>query len=208
MIRRTTALDHPSEGPADPFRPDQESQARAAVNAAGGRAERPSKTARKAMAHDLQALGRRLSELSADQLAGIAMDERLREALAELRRTRTHEGKRRQMQLVGKLMRGVDADPLREAVAALQLGPAREALLLHQAEYWREAMVASDESITRFVAEHPEVDVQPLRQLVRQCRVEQTSAPSVSDGASRHGPSWRALFKLIRPIVQSRTAAA
>ena len=44
---------------------------------------------------------------------------------AQYRDTRSHEGRRRQMQYVGKLMREVDDAPLREAVAELQarLGP-------------------------------------------------------------------------------------
>lgn len=174
-----------------------------ASGAAGTAAERPSKTALKAQAHELQTLGRKLSELSNEQLSGIPMDDALRDALQTLRRTRSHEGRRRQLQLVGKLMRQVDADPLREAVAALQLGPAREALHLHRAEYWRDAMVSDETAITRFVADHPDVEIQALRQLVRRARSESQADPGLPGAAPRRGPAWRALFKFIRPVVES-----
>ena len=59
-------------------------------------------------------------------------------AIDMLRRTRSHEGRRRQLQYVGKLMRRADAQPLREAVAAQQLAPARETYALHEAERWRD----------------------------------------------------------------------
>ena len=59
--------------------------------------------------------------------------ERLFDALVQYRDTRSHEGRRRQLQYVGKLMREVDDAPLREAVAESKLGSARETLLLHQA---------------------------------------------------------------------------
>lgn len=164
--------------------------------------ERPSKTALKAQAHELQTLGRKLSELPNDQLANMPMDDSLREALHTLRHTRSHEGRRRQLQLVGKLMRQVDADPLREAVAALQLGPAREALQLHRAEYWRDALVADEGALTRFVTEYPGVEVQSLRQLVRRARSESAADPGAPGAAPRRGPAWRALFKFIRPVIE------
>ena len=74
------------------------------------------------------------------------MPERLRDAMHEYQRTRTHEGRRRQMQYIGKLMRGADAEPIREAVADMQLGRAKDALALHQAERWRAELIADDDA--------------------------------------------------------------
>jgi ribosome-associated protein len=184
----------------------------------GSGIERPSKSRRKADAHALQTLGRDLTELSLEQLARITMDDQLRESVLAFKRTRSHEGKRRQMQLVGKLMRHSDAEPLREAVAALKLGRAEDSLALHKAEAWRDALVAGDDAVTRFATEHRGVDVQQLRAVVRNVRQEralqavsdvaQPSGPAAATGGdARHGKAYRDLFKLIREAMQSVSAS-
>lgn len=158
-------------------------------------AERPSKSARKREAHDQQALGEALAALPEPALASVAMPEALRDALAELRRTRSHEGRRRQLQYIGKLMRQADLGPLREAVAAAQLGRAHDALALHRAEHWRAELVAHDDAVTRWIAEHPNTDVPRLRALIRAARQEAVRAPG-----ERHGRSWRELFQFLKPL--------
>ena len=85
--------------------------------------DRPSKTQLKKQSHELQELGQALAAMPADRLDALlkegAIDESLRDALREYQRTRSHEGRRRQLQFVGKLMRHADPQPLRDAVAAL-----------------------------------------------------------------------------------------
>ena len=83
---------------------------------------RSSKTRRKKDSHDLQDLGEALVAMPDGRLVDLPMDESLLDAIRQYRVTRTHEGKRRQMQYIGKLMRRNDPEPLREAVAAMQLG--------------------------------------------------------------------------------------
>ena len=131
---------------------------------------RPSKTQRKKDSHDLQDLGEALVALPDDRLDGLPMLDSLREAIREYKRTRSHEGRRRQMQYVGKLMHRADEAVLREAVAAATLGTAQNALALHEAESWRAELIASDDAMTRWLNEHPETDTQALRSLVRQAR--------------------------------------
>ena len=72
--------------------------------------------------------------------------------MREYRRTRTHEGRRRQMQYIGKLMRGTDAEPIRQAVLDMQLGRAKDSLALHEAERWRAELIASDDALTALPA--------------------------------------------------------
>lgn len=155
---------------------------------------RPSKTALKKQAHELQALGEALAALSDDRLAALPMDEALRDAVRELQRTRSHEGRRRQLQYIGKLMRSNAVEPLREAVAASQLGAARHTLALHRAERWRAELVADDEALTRWMAAHPQSDLQPLRTLIRNARKDAALPPE-----QRHGRAWRELFQFIKP---------
>ena len=159
---------------------------------AGG--ERPSKTALKKQMHELQTLGEELAVLPADRLADLDLPEPLRDALADLRRVRSHEGKRRQRQYVGKLIRLADPEPLREAVAAFKLGHAQDSLRLHETERWRDELMANDEAITRWAAEHPESDLQQLRNLVRNARKDLQTPPE-----QRHGRAFRELFQFIKP---------
>jgi ribosome-associated protein len=163
----------------------------------------PSKTKLKAESQALQELGRDVSELSAARLAAIDMPEILRDAIALYQRTKTHEGKRRQFQYIGKLMRGVDEAPLREAVAAARLGSAHDTWRLHEAERWREALIADDDALTRWLAEHPDTDTQHLRSLVRAARRDAVGMTP----EQRQPRSYRELFQYLRPLVQPPTAA-
>ena len=131
---------------------------------------RPSKSALKRQSHDLQTLGLELAELSVQRLAATPMPDALREAILEYRRTKSHEGRRRQLQYVGKLMRSADEAVLREAVAAAKLGSAKETLALHEAERWRAELIADDDALTRWMQQHPDTDTQQLRSLVRAAR--------------------------------------
>lgn len=97
------------------------------------------------------------------------------------------------MQYIGKLMRGVDAEPIREAVAAMQLGQARDALALHEAERWRAELLASDDAIERWRAAHPAADLQRLRSLVRAARKDAAASPE-----QRSGRAFRELFRFLR----------
>lgn len=157
----------------------------------------PSKTRAKAESKALQDLGRELCELPAQRLAETEMPELLREAILTYQRTKSHEGRRRQLQYVGKLMRSADEAPLREAVAAFELGGAQDNWRLHEAERWRELLIADDDAMTRWLAEHPDCDSQRLRSLVRAAR---------RDGAAttpemRQPKSFRELFQFLRPLI-------
>ncbi len=158
--------------------------------------ERPSKTALKRQAHDQQTLGEALAALSQARLAAIAMPDGLRDAVHEYQRTRSHEGRRRQRQLIGKWMRQADIAVLQEAVAQAQLGHAHDALALHRAEHWRVELVADDAALTRWLVEHPGSDAQQLRSLIRNARKDAALPPE-----QRHGRAWRELFQYLKPML-------
>lgn len=159
-----------------------------------------SKTDLKRESDRLQALGEALLTLRADLSARIDLPDTLIEAVAEARRITNFEGRRRQMQYIGKLMRTVDTSPLAEAVAESRLGSARQTLALHRAEKWREDLIAEEEAVTRWVAAHPDCDAQHLRNLVRRARAERLEAlPDSTEGQGmRQGKASRELFKAIR----------
>jgi ribosome-associated protein len=173
-------------------------EAAAADEPADSTPARPSKSQLKRESLSLQALGEELVLLSEERLAALDMPQPLREALAEYRRTRSHEGRRRQMQYIGKLMRSADEEPLREAVAAGKLGTAREALALHEAERWRAELIDDDAALTRWIEACPGSDVQQLRSLVRAARRDAAGQPP----EARQPKSFRELFQFLKPHLE------
>jgi ribosome-associated protein len=154
-----------------------------------------SKTKRKQEMTALQSLGARLVDLPESQIAELPMEENLREAVLEAKRITSHEAKRRQMQYVGKLMRKIDPEPLRERLEAMTGHSARAAAQHRRLEGWRERLLADDEALTAFAAEHPDADLQALRTLIRNTRKEQKAA--------KPPRSYRELFRLIKECSDS-----
>jgi ribosome-associated protein len=70
------------------------------------------RSARKRASHELKRLGEELLTLRAQQLAALALPERLEEAVAEARRLTSFGAQRRQAQFIGKLMRKLDEDQI------------------------------------------------------------------------------------------------
>src|SRR5207247_1656048 len=100
--------------------------------------EKPSKTARKRAMHELQTLGERLIGLNSEQLAAIALPEDLQDAIERARRITKHEARRRQLQYIGRLMRAVDPEPIREKLKAWDGVSTEETARVHRIERWRE----------------------------------------------------------------------
>ncbi|MDE2401767.1 MAG: DUF615 domain-containing protein [Burkholderiales bacterium] len=163
---------------------------------------RPSKSQRKRDSHDLQDLGEVLVTMPKDRLTDIDMPESLQDAIEAFKRTKSFEGKRRQMQYIGKLLRGCDPEPFQEAVASFKLGHARNALSLHEAERWRAELVHDDQALTRWVAQFPDSDVQKMRALIRNARKDAAAAPE-----ARSGRGFRDLFQYVKQALEAQEKA-
>lgn len=163
----------------------------------------PSKTVLKRESAELQKLGEDLLTLRADLFEGLQLPENLVDALQELRRITHFEGRRRQLQYVGKLMRGLDEqtrEAARAALAEQRGGSAQATLALHSAEKWRDDLIADDDALPKWLADHPGTDVQQLRALIRQARKDTPpTADEVSRGqAPRRGRAYREIFQIVR----------
>jgi ribosome-associated protein len=156
----------------------------------------PSKTQLKAEADEKQALGEALLTLRADLMARLDLPEKLLDAIAEAKKITNFEGKRRQMQFIGKLMRPLDTEPIRAAIDEQKNGSAQLTLALHLAEQWRDKLIASDDALGDWLTEHPDTDSQQLRALIRQARKD--AKPEKPGEAPRHGKSYREIFQLVR----------
>ena len=166
--------------------------------------EGPSKTELKRTSSELQALGEQLQDLRADLLAPLDLPDKLIDAIAQARKITDFEGKRRQLQFVGKLMRKLGDETLDAVRAALdtQRAPsAEETLALHRAEQWRDRLIAGDEALGDWIALYPETDAQSLRALVRQSRKD--AKPGKPGEALRHGKSYREIFRIVKTQFQA-----
>lgn len=152
-------------------------------------AEAPSKSQRKREMHDLQALGEALVELDPRAVAKLGLPERLADAIALARTITKHEGRRRQMQYVGRLMRDVDPGPIRAALEQGEGLSRSEKAHFAAAEAWRDRLLADAAALDAFVAEHPGADRGELATLVEDARAERA--------AGRPPHRFRALFRLI-----------
>ena len=138
--------------------------------------DEPSRTDLKKESDELQKLGESLLDLRPDLMAKVDLPEKLVDAVADAKRITNFEGKRRQMQFIGKLMRKLDEDVIEGIKAALQeqiQGSAHETLQLHLAEQWRDRLISKD--------------------------APALSAASVSQGlAPRQNRAYREIFQLVR----------
>ena len=148
---------------------------------------------------ELQKLGEDLLTLRADLMKRLALTEKLKDAIAEAKRITNFEGKRRQMQFIGKQMRLIDETGIyniRAALAEQNNGSARENYALHQAETWRDRLIAEDDAFGEWITEYPGTDTQQLRALIRQARKD--AKPEKPGEAIRHGRAYRDIFQIAR----------
>jgi ribosome-associated protein len=164
-----------------------------------------SKTDLKKESDRLQSLGENLltlgQSITARLVASEHLPEKLLDAVNAAKRITNFEGRRRQMQFIGKLMRKLPAESVAEIEAALdeQRRPSAKATLaLHQAEQWRDRLLADDEAFTEWLQLDPQADVQPLRALIRQARKDAQMVSETPGEAQRHGKSYRELFQAVR----------
>ena len=158
--------------------------------------DRPSKSQLKRDSTALQDLGRELGELPRDRLREFDLPEKLLEALLAYQGITAHEGKRRQFQYIGKLMRDVDPEPLRAALERFSGASRDEVHDMHLAERWRERLLAEDAAVVaEFAGTYPRTDLQQLRTFIRNAKKEREAAKPPRD--------FRKLYQLIREQIDA-----
>ena len=173
-----------------------------------------SRTELKRESDELQDLGKELLTLRTDLFNRLGLPDKLADALAEARRITNFEGKRRQMQYVGKLMRKLEpavVQAVRDALDEQRSGSAKEKLALHQAEQWRDRLIAQDGAQAEWIDLYPDTDIQQLRALIRQARKDAPTAHEAtmaqSQGqAPRKSRAYRELFALVRAQISGIAA--
>jgi ribosome-associated protein len=158
---------------------------------------------------ELQKLGEELLDLRAELLVKLELPDKLIEGVKEAKRITNFEGKRRQMQFIGKQMRLLTPEKhaeIRSALVEQHAPSAQETLVLHQSEQWRDRLVADDDAVGQWLNLSPQTDSQQLRALVRQARKD--AKPEKPGLAPRHGRAYREIFQLVREALLANQEAS
>ncbi|HKA42414.1 MAG TPA: ribosome biogenesis factor YjgA [Burkholderiales bacterium] len=160
-----------------------------------GREAPISKTRRKKDVAALQELGAELVALSDEQLAATDLPEFLRDAVLAARRITSFEARRRQLQYIGKLMRKVDAGPIRARLEAWKAPSRIHTAQFQRTEAWRKRLLAGGERVlAELLAEYPHADERQLAGLIREARHELLE--------NKPPKGYRALFQALRVLIE------
>lgn len=165
-----------------------------------GGSERPSKSARKRAAHAAQDLGEALLRLPEAELAALELPDALRDALRACRHINSRAAAARQRQYIGKLMRQVDTEPIRAALAARSARDARETERFRRIEGWRDRLIAEGDAALEELAHwHPAIDVSEWRRRIGAARAERQRTESGGVASRELFRALRALFATMPP---------
>ncbi len=153
-----------------------------------------------------QELGEHLVALPRDRVRQLPVSEKLHEAILEAQRITAHEGKRRQIQYVGKLMRDAHIEPIQAMLAAWEGESLDQIAAFHQLELWRDKLLNSDDHFTAFKNLYPEADAQHLRALIRAARKEVAGNAALLPGHEPQRKHFRALFQEIKRLQAAANA--
>jgi ribosome-associated protein len=164
----------------------------------------PSRTQQRRDALAVLALAQQLVDLQPSRLSKLPLPDDVRHEIDVTRRISSHGAKKRQLAFLAKVMRRYDDDDF--AAVRAELGENREkqrqeTAAMHRLESMRDRLIAEDETaLSELIAEHPQVDRQHLRSLVRQARVEK-------DAPNKPPKAYREIFQLLKDLAQQDDSA-
>ncbi|MBX9899851.1 MAG: DUF615 domain-containing protein [Burkholderiaceae bacterium] len=164
--------------------------------------ERPSKSQLKREMTSLQKLGQELVDQPRDRVKRVPMPEDVRDAILECQTIKDHEGRRRQIQFVGKKMRTLDEAEvalIQKTIDSWKGASKSETAAMHALERQREKLLANDAALTELMAQNPELDVQHVRALIRNARKEQAE--------NKPPKAYREIFQILKQIQVKENAA-
>ena len=168
----------------------------------------------------LQDLGKELMTLRSDLFKRLQLSDQLIDALAEAKRITNFEGKRRQLQYVGKLMRKLTPEQVaavKQALDEQRNGSASEKMSLQVAEQWRDRLIVEEAALSIWLEHFPGTDVQQLRTLMRQVRKDDATAIAKAKEAeakghilppAKKGKAYRELFQLLLAHINGTAGTA
>jgi ribosome-associated protein len=160
----------------------------------------PSRTQQRREALAVLVLAQQLVDLQPSRLAKLELPDDVRHEIDVTRRITSHGAKKRQLAFLAKVMRRYGDEDF--AAVRAELGEnrekqRRETAAMHRLEAMRDRLIAEDEAaLSELIAEHPQVDRQHLRSLVRQARIEKETP-------NKPPRAYREIFQLLKDLAQT-----
>jgi len=157
--------------------------------------ERPSKSELKRQMTALQKLGQELIDQPRDRVKRVPMPDDVRDAILECQLIKDHEGRRRQLQFVGKKMRSLEPaeiDAIQRTIDSWRGASKAETATMHSFEKKRDKLLSDDKALTELLEQHPQLDVQHLRTLIRNARKEQAE--------NKPPKAYREIFQILKQL--------
>jgi UPF0307 protein CGSHiEE_06290 len=152
-----------------------------------------SKSEIKRDAEDLKQLGEKLVNLTKANLTKVPLDDSLKDAI-ELAQRLQKEARRRQLQYIGKLLRSIDAEPIREALEKIENKHNQQQAMLHKLEILRDELITKgDAALTDLLNEHPSADRQQLRNLIRAAQKEKEQ--------NKPSKAYREIYQILKTLI-------
>jgi ribosome-associated protein len=164
--------------------------------------DRPSKSELKRQSNELQKLGEQLIDAPRDRVKRVEMPDEVKDAILVCQTITNHEGRRRQLQYVGKMMRTLDEAEvavIQRTIESWKGASKAETASLHALERRRDKLLADDKALTQLLEEHPQLDVQQLRTLIRNARKEQAE--------NKPPKAYREIFQILKDLAKKPAAA-
>jgi ribosome-associated protein len=158
--------------------------------------EGPSKSLLKRQSHELQLLGEELIELPQDEFDALPLPEVLRDAVLLARRITAHGGLYRQKQFIGKLMRKIDAEPIRAALEARRERDRTAVRQFQLIERWRTRLIDEAAALAEFAQNYPTADAALLTRLIAQAQHERSN--------QRPPKAAREIFSAVEKLLKGR----
>ncbi|HAU1573550.1 TPA: ribosome-associated protein [Legionella pneumophila] len=157
--------------------------------------EQISKSQKKRDAHYLQDIGVKFIDLSTSKLDSLPLPDNLRQAIMDAKSIKSHGAKRRQAQLIGKLMRAADIETIIAAYEKILEEESSITASFHEIELWRDRLLQDGkDALTEFIDAYQPDDVQQLRQLIKKALDDQIKDKNT--GAAK------ALFRYLRSLIK------
>ncbi|MFC1589167.1 ribosome biogenesis factor YjgA [Pseudomonadota bacterium] len=153
----------------------------------------PSKSQIKRECDAIQKLGEELIALKQDELDSMDLPDELDDAIGTARKIKSRAGLKRQRQYIGKIIRQLDSDAIKNQLEQIQHKHDINTVQFRKLERWRDRLLDDDKTaLNEIIDSHPEVDRQHINQLIRQAKreLQQEKPPS----------SARKLFKYLREL--------
>jgi len=165
--------------------------------------DRPSKSQLKRDMTALQKLGAELIAEPRERVKRVPMPEDVRDAILECQQITDHEGRRRQLQYVGKKMRTLEDEEvalIRKTIDSWKQPSRAETAALHAIERRRDKLLADDGALTDLRAQYPDLDVQQMRTMIRNARREQAE--------NKPPKAYREIFQALKQLQTGSAKAA